>query len=215
VLFSDRGLYDRLTPLLQGPVATRLVMEKLEPRIDPRSTEIWEAYVDSDEGKRVAPGLTAYLARNAFPVDIQVVSDLRLTRYIVANPPDRAVTGNLSALSLQRAGAPGTARPDETVPVRLVWQAAGPVLTPLATFVHLVDPTGKVAAQSDRPTGPGAPPSAWSPGETIFDPQGLLLPATLPAGKYRLVAGVYNPANGQRLSGPGGDSIDVGEIEIQ
>jgi hypothetical protein len=51
--------------------------------------------------------------------------------------------------------------------------------------------------------------------QTVVSRHALLPPATLPPGDYRLIAGWYNPANGQRLpANSGGNFIDLGTISI-
>ena len=62
------------------------------------------------------------------------------------------------------------------------------------------------------------PTSTWQAGEEIVDHYGLLLPATLPAGRYTLAVGLYDPVSGQRLAasaGPASYAIDLGPIQVQ
>ena len=55
-------------------------------------------------------------------------------------------------------------------------------------------------AQSDAvPAEWTRPTTGWLPGEYVLDRHAIILPADLPAGKYDLVAGLYDPATGERL----------------
>lgn len=68
-------------------------------------------------------------------------------------------------------------------------------------FVHLRDATGYVHAQRDNvPVTGFAPTSKWPPKQIIADMHCLQIPPSIPPGEYQLVAGLYNPANGERLS---------------
>ena len=70
-------------------------------------------------------------------------------------------------------------------------------------FLHLIAPDGSMATQRD--TLPEATP----------DRHALLLPATLTADTYTLLAGRYDPESGQRVGLlQGGDTIVVGQIEV-
>ena len=59
---------------------------------------------------------------------------------------------------------------------------------------------GELVAQSDGPPRAGTyPTSIWDAGERVVDERVLVLPPDLPAGRYRLLAGLYDPATGTRL----------------
>lgn len=111
--------------------------------------------------------------------------------------------------------APEPARPGAPLQVTLHWRAEATLTTDATAFVHLLDAHGKLVAQSDsRPANGAYPVLAWAPGEAIADPHTLALPAALAAGRYRLVAGLYDPS-GQRfpLAG-GGDAASLGEALV-
>jgi hypothetical protein len=68
--------------------------------------------------------------------------------------------------------------------------------------VHLLDEQGQTQTQLDwqpRDYAGPRPMSSWQPAELVHDLQQLALPATLPAGQYQLVLGVYNWQTGERL----------------
>ncbi len=82
--------------------------------------------------------------------------------------------------------------------VMLVWQALRPPDADYVVFVHLLDDTGQLVAQSDAtPAGDDAT-RRWIADEVVTDEHMLTLPADA-AGTYRLVAGMYDPLTGTRL----------------
>jgi hypothetical protein len=89
--------------------------------------------------------------------------------------------------------------------VHLVWRAEAETAVSYRVFLHLIGPEGQIVAQSDgEPANWSRPTTGWLPGEIIVDERILSLPDTLPAGEYRLLAGLYDPAGGQRLITPDG-----------
>ena len=59
-------------------------------------------------------------------------------------------------------------------------------------FIHLLDEEGRIVAQQDgEPFGGAYPTSVWQQGELLGDEYRLQLPASLPGGTYRVVAGLY------------------------
>ncbi|RME72936.1 MAG: phospholipid carrier-dependent glycosyltransferase [Chloroflexi bacterium] len=102
----------------------------------------------------------------------------------------------------------------------LNWEATGTFDTDYTVFIQLwrVD-TNEYAAGFDGPPVQGDyPTSLWSPGEIIVDVHPLDL-SNLPAGTYRLLVGLYNPATGERLPafGPDGPlpdyAVELGVVE--
>ena len=83
----------------------------------------------------------------------------------------------------------------------LYWHADAPIPLDYTIFVHLRDTTGYVHAQRDNvPVLGFYPTSQWQPNSIIADMHCLQIPPALPQGEYQLVAGLYNPATGERLS---------------
>jgi len=89
---------------------------------------------------------------------------------------------------------------------QLAWATNGPLAQDFTVFVHLVDEAGNLVTQHDgwpvmgtRPTG------SWQAAEIISDGHMLEVPATLPAGMYRLRVGLYDGATGERLALVGSD----------
>src|SRR5262249_52266496 len=98
-----------------------------------------------------------------------------------------------------------------TLNVDLTWQTITP-LPDRTVFVHLQNnQTRAVVAQQDYPPRDGTfPLSWWLPGEMVADHYTVTLPTDLPAGKYPLRVGLYDPNSGERWSGTLPGNIPAG-----
>ncbi len=106
--------------------------------------------------------------------------------------------------------SPTTLIPGGALEVTLVWRAEQETESSYHVFLHLLGPDGAVVAQSDgEPAGWTRPTTGWLPGEVIGEQRRLALPPELPAGDYRLVAGLYEPESGRRLLLPDGTDMVV------
>jgi hypothetical protein len=104
----------------------------------------------------------------------------------------------------------------DTLQVGLYWRADQTPAANYTVFVQLLDTASQVKAQRDRWPGDGLfPTGAMNPGEVVVD--NLALPLDVSPGQYRLIAGLYrNDVEGfPRLTGPGGDSITLAEVDVQ
>ncbi len=84
--------------------------------------------------------------------------------------------------------------PGMTMTVTLNWNLPAEAAI-VSAFVHLLDDDGQTVAQADAPVK-AATGLADHPFQATL---ALNLPADLPAGEYDLVAGLYDPATGERL----------------
>lgn len=115
-------------------------------------------------------------------------------------------------LELYLAGTTLTATetaPGGVVGVYLAWtQPVTPLPDDLKLSLQLLDASGALAAQVDQPFAMG--------GEAGAQSYGLLLPATLPAGDYRMVLALYHGKSGQRLQATpdNADHIILGTVHI-
>jgi 4-amino-4-deoxy-L-arabinose transferase-like glycosyltransferase len=106
----------------------------------------------------------------------------------------------------------------QIVRMALEWQAREPVAERYKVFVHLLGPEGQVVAQRDsEPVDGTRPTTTWEPGEAIVDRYGLWLPASLPPGEYRLVAGLYDAETGERSLAccPSTDAVPLALIRVE
>ncbi len=86
--------------------------------------------------------------------------------------------------------------------VTLGWQALQAALPDYTVFVQLLNAdTGERVAGIDTPPGQGEwPTSRWVAGEVVVDDYLVAVPPGLPAGHYLIIAGLYRPDTGQRLT---------------
>ncbi len=133
---------------------------------------------------------------------------------LVANGPaatDAPPPGD-ATIRLAEAAFPPVWRPGSAHPVTLRWYTAATAPTDYTVFLHLRDAGGQLVAQADGPPLDGwYPTSQWAAGEWVTDAHAFPLPAGVPPGDYRLVAGLYDPATGARL----GNETDLGPVKVR
>jgi mannosyltransferase len=142
------------------------------------------------------------------PAEIQVQTDYRLGDFA------RLVGTSLSST---------TARAGDHLQLTLFWQSlANSGEVGYTAFAHLLDAQNVVKAQQDHPPGVGdVPTTGWSVGEYITDHYDLTVAADATPGSYVVEVGMYNPANGQRLSvvdsagNVAGDRVLVGTVQVK
>lgn len=132
-----------------------------------------------------APALQVGWLRVGMPAARAVATDQKLLAMGVAWQ---------DGIQLERALVPPQAPPPGSeLPITLHWQPTAVPTRNLTVFLHLLDASGQIVAQSDqRPFGGRFPTPAWQAGESLWDTVGLPLPATLPAGRYALRLGLYD-----------------------
>lgn len=170
--------------------------------------------------------IESWLDANAFKAREEWRGDVRFVSYAV--PPQ---TGDEmgtplgypvgSAITFAGYTLPQTAaRPSDILPLTLFWEATAPIAERYKVFVHLVNFEGVLVAQRDgEPVGNLRPTTSWAVGETILDKHGLFLPATLPAGDYALLVGLYDltdPARRLLITTATGtvDAVWLGTVHI-
>jgi len=151
------------------------------------------------------------LSPQALPIQVRQVSDL-------APPGQRSPSIRFL----------GYSRPEEPVetgwpqPLTLFWQGQeANTVAPAVVFIQGLDGQGQVRfAQEVQPARGQFPTDHWSAGTLCLDPHRLTVPADLPAGEYRLIAGLLDPASRQRWAvvggaGRGQDYVDLGTVTVQ
>ncbi|MDE2952340.1 MAG: hypothetical protein OXT68_16430 [Chloroflexota bacterium] len=107
----------------------------------------------------------------------------------------------------------------DTVVFRLYWTAVAPTVKPHQVFNHLLNSDGDIAAQVDGIPlwDPRRDTTTWDdPKETLLGRNYILnLPAELPAGRYSLISGFYDPETGLRLvAADGVDHAHISDIVV-
>lgn len=102
----------------------------------------------------------------------------------------------------------------QNLKLTLIWGATGTPPRDYTIFVQLLDANGKVVEQKDvQPENGFYPTSLWTSGDKLAETYVFKRPA---AGSYRLICGMYDPADGgKRLPvNDGGDFIDLLTIHL-
>lgn len=132
----------------------------------------------------------------------------------VMAPPMRARQANLGD-GVRLVGydqAPRRVQPGQPLTVTLYWQPLVEMEDRYASYVHVVDGSGRGLLQSDHvPGGDYYPTSFWEPGEVLRDAHTLTVPESLPFGLYRLMAGMYRASSLAAL----GEPVDLGWLAIK
>lgn len=100
--------------------------------------------------------------------------------------------------------------------LRTFWEVREPFAQDYFIFVHLLDASGQRPAQRDAPPWQGRfPTSTWRPGSLVVDANDVYLPPGLPAGEYRVVVGMYDPATWARPPATiDGAPLPDGQVEV-
>jgi hypothetical protein len=108
------------------------------------------------------------------------------------------------------------ATPGDLRKVSLFWQATAAPSTDYAAFVQLLGPGGNAIPLWEAPPGAAHPTSRWAPGTLMRTQAAFRVPASLPDGRYRLIAGLFRPGDGARLRTPSGaDHVSLGVITVR
>ncbi len=101
----------------------------------------------------------------------------------------------------------GALRPGDTLHLMLTWQATQVLERDLKLFVHLLDASGNLLAQTDPFLGAASDPDVpgkdyltgqWQPGRLIVTDVGIHVPIDAPLGPYRIAMGLYEEETMQR-----------------
>ncbi len=182
------------------------------PEIDPDVTMRLAAEHDRFWvlGSAAPSAADEWLARLGYLALQEGAGDRRLSLYALA-PASLIHLGSPTAfedgitlrdMALARAG--------DTLMVRLTWSADSTPSRSYKVFVHALDATGAVIAQSDAvPAGWTRPTDTWAAGEQVEDRHGLLLPAGNPVAALRV--GLYALDDGTPLPLKGGSAhLEIG-----
>ena len=133
---------------------------------------------------------------------------------VPAQPLDAAFA---DGLRLEGVTLPATVKPGETLDLALFWRADAVPGLDSSVFVQLLDAAGTNVAQWDGSPYDAVsklPASNWPAGWRGEHAVALPVPAEVPAGDYRVIAGMYDWQTGARLPVDDGDSVEIGRVEI-
>ena len=136
------------------------------------------------------------LGNNLYPLAVRLLDVAHGTP-----PPNRldAVLGDTIRLTGYKTN-PLPAGSPKTVALTLYWESTDKIEKDYTVFTQLLGPDGQVWAQWDNPPQAGRyPTSAWKETDSVVDRYTLTLREGAPPGEYRLLAGMYEAAGGERL----------------
>ncbi len=124
-----------------------------------------------------------------------------------------------NTVGLSSATLPGTAKPGDTLPLRLYWESLASTPIDYTAFVHVIGPDGsQVAGYDQQPRNGFAATHLWQAGQCIVDELEIPLPADLASGTYEVRVGLYTLENGRlpvlEADEVVGDYTVLGEVEI-
>ena len=233
VLFDQVDTYERLTSflpgwtteaalLLDGPAANWSAQEL--QRFSTERSELWYvldfgATSKKDQRLNIDRTLSASLCK----VSTQFAGSAQVSHYVHAEPLEALSISAVfdDGVNLKGARIKTTAlAAGDPLCVELQWQTVQTPSADATVFIHVLNASGQVVAQSDLPPMGGfAPLSSWLPNQLINDRHGVILPAILPTGTYQVVAGLYR-ADGTRLTttstgSPEPDAVRLTSIEVR
>jgi hypothetical protein len=166
--------------------------------------------------------ISGWLDRHTHASADQWLGPVRLVTYIVPEAGDDARAREPSTdfggqIELRQvAWQPTEAEAGDVLALRLEWKALNQPGADFVLFAQLLDGEGQLRAQRDVPlVDDGRPASAWEPGQEASTLLGLMIPPGTPPADYRLVVGLYNPADGVRLMTSGHDVLDLGSVKVR
>jgi mannosyltransferase len=140
------------------------------------------------------------LDTQTFEVGDQWYGDVRLARYVM--PAELTLERQVNVRFGDSITLQGYAlnaddfQPGDVLQARLDWLTDESLETRYKVFLQLLNRDGVLVAQRDSEPGGGLTlTTTWTPGETVQDNHGLLLPDNLTPGEYQLIVGLYDLDN--------------------
>lgn len=169
-----------------------------------------------------------WLAAAAYKADDRWYGDYRLVRYAspqaLSNAQEVPLDMFLTDLQGQQvtiwaARAPGVVSAQQIIPVELIYQLDTPVTANLRWFVQLLTADDTPIALIDTTPAQGyASFPNLAIGQQFVEKVALQLPERMTPGRYRLIAGLYNPdqpAPNRLITPTGRDSVDLGILVVR
>jgi hypothetical protein len=209
--FSDRIQF--IAPDSAGDASERDVDEWLTTALNhyDRVTLLYRG----DKSQRSAyESIHAWLNAHAYPNQQAWYGKVWAERYVLASPGDEQLTDIRFShgLHLVSSAMSTLDRRDGVSAVRLEWLPTDAVPGDYCISVQVLSEDGQLATQSD--IWPEVPTSQWKAGEPVVTKHGLIMPADLAPGSYRVQVVLYD-SSGTRLQVSGqGDAAQLGELLV-
>ena len=144
------------------------------------------------------------------PADQPVGSD----RLPIATRKPVALSDGLRFLGYSTADQPAV--PGELRKVSLFWQATTRPANDYTAFVQVLGEDGAPVALWEAPPGAVFPTSQWTPGTLMRTQAGFRIPASVPDGRYRLIAGLFRAGDKAVLrTAAGADHLSLGTLTVR
>ncbi len=98
----------------------------------------------------------------------------------------------------------GVVQKGQRVALKLFWETRNAPPIDYRLFAHLIGPDGRRYTQVDIPY----PTRGWGARQFVTTELPVELPPDMPAGRYRLMIGLYDPASGQRVPLTAAEQLD-------
>ena len=106
--------------------------------------------------------------------------------------------------------------PGELRKVSLFWQAIAQPAADYVAFVQMLGEDGVPVALWEAPPGAAYPTSQWAPGTLMRTQAGFRIPASVPDGRYRLIAGLFRADDKAVLrTAAGADHLSLGTLTVR
>jgi hypothetical protein len=171
--------------------------------------------IDSDTARRRRQALGSYFIFDEAGVEFQQIPPGWMLVYLhddaphtwavfaPAAAPSRPVLASLGE-QIELLGydlVPLLDTDERTLKITLYWRAVTALEKDYTLFLHVTAPDGFVKAQRDQQPFNGLwPTSRWTAGDVLADRYTIQLDDWLQPGEYLLLAGLYDPQSGQRLT---------------
>ncbi len=209
LLPSDQVVLDALNPLQPKRVRLMLWQDQI---VDPQrllETTLWA------NGRQLGEFDFGQIRLPLYQIDQRPLQPTPLRQL------NAKFAGAGDVFMLRAAWSSARANAGDWFYVVLAWRAEQKATRDYKAFVHVLDASGALVFQQDKVTlNELLPTRSWTPGVALRDAYAMVVPADLPAGRYRVLAGLYDPATGARLRATNaagqevGDTIELGDVEI-
>ncbi|HZY42435.1 MAG TPA: hypothetical protein VFF59_10610, partial [Anaerolineae bacterium] len=165
--------------------------------------------------------IETWLDAHTYKATEQWIGAVRFVTYAISaqasNQPQQASTvrfGDHITLAGFTLPTP-TLSPGDILQLDLFWRTDAKLTERYKIFVHVLDSTGQIVAQTDREPGGGQNPTTnWSVNESIVDRYGVLIPENAANGIYSVEIGLYDFSNTRLKMAGGRDALIVAQVDV-